>query len=294
MSAEDQGSAAPAVEGPVIITVIGQEGHPESAPAVEAKTETAPAAEAPAADATKAAGSEEPAPEESRDEKGRFKPGVQNRIDELTRARREAEREAEYWKARAQPAAPAKAAEANQPPVRENFESDDQYIEAMADYKVDQKLSQREAQQKVVQEQTSKAETWQSKMDAARAEIQDFDAIMEGADFPVANHVAELIMEHDHGPKLMHHFAQNPAEVEKLNAMSPAKAAFELGKLATKFDAAPDTASSKPAAAAPVSKAPPPAGRQVGAGRATTPALGDLSMDDYIAARKAQGAGWAR
>ena len=35
---------------------------------------------------------------QDRDDKGRFK-GVQPRIDELTRARREAEREAAYWRA---------------------------------------------------------------------------------------------------------------------------------------------------------------------------------------------------
>ena len=51
---------------------------------------------------------QEAKPEETtdrpRDEKGQFKSPVQDRIDELTRARREAEREAAYWRQRATPA----------------------------------------------------------------------------------------------------------------------------------------------------------------------------------------------
>ena len=64
-------------------------------------------------------------------------------------------------------------------------------------------------------------------------------------------------------------------------------AAIELGKLEaalTKAPAAPD---------ARTSKAPPPA-RTLGQGRSTTPALSDLSMDDYVKQRRSQGASWAR
>lgn len=302
MSAEGQAvqaavqAAAPVVtvEEPKLFQVMGQ--APAEPAEVEPKVEPAAAA---AVEVKKevVAGSEEVVEDRAqRDEKGRFKPGVQDRIDELTRARREAEREAEYWKIRAQGTAPAAkaeaAAEVKQPPARANFQSDEDYVDALADFKVDQKLAQREQKQAEVQAQVSKADSWQSKLASARTEITDFDTVMNSATEPVAAHVAELIMEHDHGAKLAHHFAQNPAELEKINEMTPAKVAFELGRLATKFEKQ-SAASSEPAAAA-VSKAPAPAGRTVGAGRSTTPALGDLSMEDYIKTRKAQGAGWAR
>lgn len=288
MSAEAQvaATAAPADAGPQIITVMGQDGHVDQ-PEVKADKP----AEAPAA---KVAGSEEQHDDENHDDKGRAKPGVQTRIDELTRARREAEREAEYWKTRAQgtAAAPAKAAEANQPPVRANYESEEAYIDALTDHKVDQKMAQREQKQAQVQAQTSAAESWQQRLDKARTEIEGFDSVMENADAPVAGHVAELIMEHDHGPKVMHHLAQHPEQLDKINSMSPAKAAFEIGRLASQFDVS--ASSSKPAAAEQVSKAPPPAARSVGSGRSTETALGDLPMEDYIAKRKSQGASWAR
>lgn len=298
MSAEDQGSAAPVEAGPTIITVVGQDGYVEpsqgegkpaevAAPVVEEKKEPV-------------AGSEEQANKDNRDEKGRFKPGVQDRIDELTRARRAAERDAEYWKTRAQSVAPAKAADAPQQPQKADFESEDAYIEALADFKVEQKLSaklaERDQQQQAAKANESRATSWQSKLEAARSEIQGFDEAMNSADTPVAAHVAELIMESDHGAKIAHYFATNPDELGKINDMPPAKAAMALGRLETKFEAktdAPAPSSSKPATDI-VSKAPPPAARNVGSGRSTETSLGDLPMDDYIARRKAQGAGWAR
>lgn len=288
MSANEQGTEAPIENGPSIITVPGQDGHvPEAAAVVEApKVEAAPKIEA--------AGSEE---DENRNSKGGRKPDLQSRIDELTRARREAERDAEYWKVRAQgSAAPAQAADTNKPPTRDQYASDEAYVEALTDHKVDQKLADklaaRDTQQAQAKASETKANSWQSKLAAARTEIPDFDTVMNSNEAPVAAHVAELIMESDHGAKVAHHFASNPEALAKLNDMSAAKVAFEIGKLEAKFEAA---SSSKPAAVVKeVSKAPPPAARTVGSGRSTTVALGDLSTEDYIAERRAQGASWAR
>jgi hypothetical protein len=329
----DQGSAAtPAVEnntpapaaateGPRIVTVLGQEGH-KADPAPTAAVPVAPAPQAPAAGSEEKTLTEEgeDGNPQDRDEKtGRFKPGVQKRIDELTRARHEAERQAAYYKGLAEaggskPAPQPQQAAEVKPPVRTDFATDDEYIDAMTDFKVEQKLQQREVQQKRVEVATEKATTWQQKVDAAKAEIPDYDAVLEAnGNMAVAPHVSEFLMEHDMGAKLVHFLATNPDVLEKLNGMTPAKAAFEIATLAGKFQTAPavtaaapgsnasapaagqdaPSASSKPAAERAVSKAPPPAASHVGAGRSTESKLEDLSMDDYVARRKAQGAGWA-
>jgi hypothetical protein len=294
---------APAVSGPVEIFVAGQE-RPE-----EASTP------APASEGTQAAsaGSEEVSTEskeetqqQERDENGRFKPrnGVQERIDEITRARRAAEREAEYWRARAQGGNPSEAQPQDkvpERPVRANFDNDEDYLEALADHKVELKLAEKEKSQQVKATQEAQASSWNSQLEAARTEITDFNEVVNSVETPVANHVAELVMESEHGAKLLYHLAKNPEVVEKLNNLSPAKTALELARIGVQFDKpasgtsneTANTASSKPAAAQ-ISKAPPPANSSVGAGRATNPSLGDLSMDDYIATRKQQGAGWAR
>lgn len=304
MSAE-QGSAAPAApsapavvdNGPTIITVAGQE-----TPALEAPTAPVTQVAEEANKEPKAAGSEEPG-EGNRDEKGRFKSnGVQDRIDELTKARREAEREAEYWRIRATGEAPGKQATPEAPakpaaPTREQFATDAEYLDAKAEYLVDQKLAQRDQQQAQAVERTQKAQSWEQKLASARSEIADFDTVMNSSEAQVAGHVAELIMEHDHGAKVAHFLAANPEALEKVNAMTPAQAAFEIGKIAAKFEAVAaekSAGSSEPAAEVKVSKAPPPASRQVGSRGATAPKLDEMSMEEYVAARKAQGASWAR
>lgn len=287
--------------GPTIITVIGQEGH---VPAVAetvieskgAETEVKVVEEV----KKEATGLEEQVETENRDEKGRYKPDAKTRIAEITRARREAERDAEYWKARAlgttaTPPAQEAAAEVKQPPTRDAFESEEEFLDALTDHKVDIKLAARDQQARQVQEQTSIATTWQDKLGAARAEIPDFDAVLADAELPVERHVAGLIMEHDQGAKVMHHFATHPEELAKINEMTPSRAAFAIADIASQFKGSETASSSKPAVVAKkVSEAPPPAARNVGSGRSTTVPLGDMSMEDYVAARKAQGASWAR
>lgn len=270
------------------ITVIGQD-----VPTPEVKTEEVKKD-------TPTAGSEEPKDleggEENRDGKGRFQKrgtGVQERIDELTRSRREAEREVEYWKIRANggQAQPAQQQTKDSRPQRESFQSDDDYQEALVDYRVEQRLAKRDQETKAVQQQSEKANSWVQRLEAARTEISDFNDVMETADAPVAAHVADLIMEHDHGPKVMYNLAQNPEMIEKLNNMPPGKAAFEIERLASQFNKPAPASSSKPAVE--VSKAPKPAAQSVGAGRSTQKDPGDMDMDEYKAYRKSQGASWA-
>lgn len=244
---------------------------------------------------TKSAGSEEVVEEQQRDPKGRFKgSGVQDRIDELTRARREAERDAEYWRTRAQgPQTPAQKADPEGRPTRENFQSDEQYQDALVDWKVDQRLKQSEQRTNANREAEKKASDFESRKAAAREEMTDFDDVVNAVETPVANHVAEAILEHPKGPQIMYQLAKQPEMIDKLNGMSPMHVAFELGEIAASAKAAlAPTTSSKPADK--VSKAPPPPARPSAAGRATIPSLDEMSMDDYVARRKQQGARWAR
>lgn len=224
-----------------------------------------------------------------RDEKGRFK-GVQPRIDELTRARREAEREAAYWRQVAQGTqSPAQAAP--QRPVPENFEKYDDYIDALTDWKAEQAVAKRMEADSTRKVAETRAQTFAERQVQARTAMPDYDEVVGGSETPIAQHVGEAILESDLGPQLAYHFAKNPDALLRLNGMNPVQAAREIGKLEA-------TLSAKPAApAAPVKKTsntPAPAGTLGTQGRATTPALQNLSMDEYMKQRKAQGARWAR
>jgi hypothetical protein len=224
-----------------------------------------------------------------RDEKGRFK-GVQPRIDELTRARREAEREAAYWRQVAQGTqSPAQAAP--QRPVPENFEKYDEYIDALTDWKAEQAVAKRMEADSTRKVAETRAQTFQERQAQFRQQAPDYDEVVASSDAPLSNHVAEVLQDSDLGPQLAYHFAKNPDVLLRLNGMNPTAAAREIGRLEA-------TLSAKPAApAAPtkkVSNTPAPAGTLGTQGRATTPALQNLSMDEYMKQRKAQGARWAR
>lgn len=225
--------------------------------------------------------------------------GFQSRIDEVTRARREAEREAAYWKARvtgedptkspAQNAAPKQPKEADYPTTQGYI---DALSEFMIDQKVDQKLAEKVAQQETAKQITSRADSWNSKLAQAKTSIPDFDSVMETAELPVGDHVSAILFEHDHGAHVVHHLALNPEVLEKLNDMSPAKVAFEIASIASKLTTVGQSVESKPVVK-PTTKAPAPAST-IGQGRTTNPSPDEMSMDDYVKMRRGQGAGWAR
>lgn len=224
-----------------------------------------------------------------RDEKGRFK-GVQPRIDELTRARREAEREAAYWKAvAAGTQSPAQAAPQRPDPA--NFEKYDDYIDALTDWKAEQAVAKRMEQDSTRKVAETRAQTFAERQTQARTVMPDYDEVVGGSDTPIANHVGEVILESELGPQLAYHFGKNPDVLLRLNSMSPTAAAREIGKLEATLSAK----SATPAAPTKkVSNTPAPAGTLGAQGRATTPNLANASMDEYMKQRKAQGARWAR
>lgn len=294
MSAVDSTPASPAPEapqGPVEITIGPAQTNLSETPKDDV-TDVVPKEVAKTTDPVNE--SDDDGEESPRDEKGRFR-GVQNRIDELTRSRREAEREAAYWKERAGGNAPvqnpAQTPAGPKAPDPSSFKTQEEYIDAVTDYKVEQKLAKKEAEQTQVKQVTDRAQSWQEKLTAARADTPDFDQIMNNADIAVANHVADLLLESDAGAKIAYHLAQNPEALEKINGMSPAKVAIELGKLeATLTKPAPEP---EPKPDVRTSKAPRPT-TPIGQGRSTTPSLADMPMEDYVKTRRSQGASWAR
>lgn len=181
--------------------------------------------------------------------KGKKKTGYQRRMDKLTKQREDAKRDADYWrtealKAKGQPE-PTKveakpAADISKMPKPDDFEKHDDYIQALTDFKVDQKLAGEKAQQR---EQALKAEQkthLKSHLDRvtefAKATPDFKDAMQDIADVRLSMTVNNAIIESEHGPQLMYEFAKNPAELERINALAPEVAARAIGRLEAKFE----------------------------------------------------------
>lgn len=226
--------------------------------------------------------------EQLRDEEGRFKGSVQDRIDKLTLARRTAERERDAAVAQLQKANTGSNAAPTSKPTADQFEDYGDYVEALTDWKVaDRERTNNTARATTAAEtaETHRQEEWGAKIGAAKASIADFDAVMDKADTPTLPHVAQALMDADRGPELLYHLAQNPDLVGKLNDMSPYRAAIELGKLEATLEAPAEKPKPRETS---TSKAPAPI-TPVQPGSSASKDPSKMSMDEYAAFRKANG-----
>ena len=227
-----------------------------------------------------------------RDERGRFK-GVQPRIDELTRARREAEREAQYWRAVAEGKNGDPAGKPVEKPTPDKFNDYGEFVEALTDWKAEQAAARLLEQRAQATQRDARETTWVERQTQARQTMPDYDQVVGASDVPIARHVADNIVESEHGPALAYHFARNPQALTRLNQMPPMQAAREIGRLEASL--ASSTAAQAPAApAVRTTQAPTPARTSAAQGRSTSVDPARMTMDEYQAYRAKAGARWAR
>lgn len=228
---------------------------------------------------------EESAPsEEEQDgadpDKPKGKGGFQRRIDKLTAKIHELEGRL------ATPAAQPKAEETKpaapqDKPKLESFDSYDAYVEALTDWKLEQREKARreaEAKDKAEAEVQAKLSTWEQSQKAAREKHDDYDDALESvAHIKVPREIQRAIVESDQKAELAYHLAKNPGELERIVALEPLKAAIEIGKLEAKLTQPP--AEPKPR----VSAAPKPPKPVT---PVATPTKTIYDADDYQAYRK--------
>lgn len=126
-------------------------------------------------------------------------------------------------------------------PKPDDFDSHEDYVEALTDWKLDQRDKARKAEEekaKLETEQKSILQTHQERMDAFAATMPDFvetiqDMVAEGIRLSVA--VDELIVSSEHGPALLYQLAKNPKELARINALGPLAAAREIGRMEAKL-----------------------------------------------------------
>lgn len=136
------------------------------------------------------------------------------------------------------------ADETNGRPTQAQFANVDDYVEAMADWKLSQRDQATRQQQQQEQSRSLNSRTESIYAEAAKEPGFDREAFDE---LPLTQPIAAALIESDAPAKLMAHLAANPDEVERIAGLSPARQAAEIGKLEAKIASAPK-----------VSKAPPP------------------------------------
>lgn len=232
---------------------------------------------------------------------------VQERINEITAKRREAERladerarDAEYWRGVAEGRiAPPQQQQAEpsdgkpDPNGYEFGEADPRYIEDLTDWKVDQKLektlTERDQRQQVTAQLDKLEQTYTANVEKTREEIPDYDdkvtKTAARGEWPCPPVVALAAKESDVGPKVLYHLATNREEAVAISQLSPIEQAIAFGRLEGRFLNQPETPKPNIATNAPE----PPQQRTKGGQFAPSGRLDDRqSQEDWLRARNAQ------
>jgi len=191
-------------------------------------------------------------------------PKLEKRFSELTKARKEAEARAEELEKRLvaieSKQAPIQEPESNRKPTPDDFKDAFEYAEALADWSAEQALARRdqEIKQKEVQaKRETVIQTWQQKLEATKAELPDYEVMVQSSSMSVNDTVRDAIVESDVGPRILYELASNDELAEKLSTMTTAGALKLIGKLEAQFEKTEAPVAGKKTVAA-KSKAPEP------------------------------------
>jgi hypothetical protein len=180
----------------------------------------------------------EAAPAEQKGEAAKVPDGVQQRINEITRKRREAERRADN--------AERKLKEFQSRDTSQmSFEDESAHrtLDLMRREQID---TDREAAQELA------AEAYQARVEIAVQDYPDYHAVTSNPSLQITPAMAEVIYDSDLGPALAYHLGKNPAEAAKIAQLNPASQAAALGRLEARISAPKPTPKPSPKPVNPV------------------------------------------
>lgn len=146
---------------------------------------------------------------------------------------------------------PQPQAEPDAKPARREGEADDDYLERLTDWKLEQR--EKKAAREKEAENARKMYERTEKMYAEASKLGDFDRDAFD-DLPMTKPMVEALIDSDNGPLLMKYMADNPDDIERIARLSPARQAAELGKIEAKLAEAPRKQTSAPDPITPVRK----------------------------------------
>lgn len=181
--------------------------------------------------------------------------GVEKKIKKLTSKISAKDQEIEFWKSQAMKAGgqkepqqietPKKEADPSDKPKAENFDSHEEYVEALTDWKLEQREKAKEAkaqQEQIKKQHETQIQTFQDKVKSFAEKHDDFQDLMEEVnDIPMSIAVQEGIVSSEFGPELMYELAKNRSEYERICKLAPIAAARELGKIEARLSKAAES-----------------------------------------------------
>ena len=177
------------------------------------------------------------------DDDHRVPKGVQKRIDRLTQEKYRLRAELEFLRSQQpQPQQAQPAQQAQQPsqaPKLEQYNSIEEYLDALADHKASQKFDhlakEREAKESQTRQQKEAAklhEGYTKQTEQARQAYEDFDDVVQDPDLPISQAMAEAILRSSNGADVAYYLGKNPDQAARIASLDPFSAAVEIGRIA--------------------------------------------------------------
>lgn len=234
-------------------------------------------------------------------DKPKQKNGYQKRIDKLRARLTQAEQRALEAEARANAKEQERLAQtqdtkatetksADGRPNPDNFETNAEYIDALTDWKLDQKEKQRaekEEKQKITQTYEQLGKSYNESVEAFKAKTKDWADVWEDvAHVKVSPIVESEILHSELKAELAYEIAKNPAEFERINSLPATQAIKAIGIIEDRLKRSKSEEKPKPEAKK-QTKAPPPLA-SVSGNTSVAKSLHDMDPDEYIKARQAE------
>jgi hypothetical protein len=181
---------------------------------------------------------------------------------------------------------PTPAVNTSGKPQLDNYDDYEQYNEALMDWKLAEKDTQKTVNDLAKSEEAERQErinNFAQKANVFRAEKADFDEVANAPEiakvYGQAPHLADIVESSEAGPEIAYYFGNNPDIAAKIGSMPPYQAAIEIGKLEAKVQTAPKPKN--------ITQAPTPISTVGGGHDPAEKSVDDMSQAEYEAARKA-------
>ena len=160
--------------------------------------------------------------------------GVKKRIDKITRQKYEAVAEANRLKAELEQMR-AQLAPKQEPPDISNFDTFEEYSDALAEYKYQQKIQQVQSQQTQQTQAQKNAQEWVAKVEKVRSVAPDFDdAFSNVANIEFAPMALEAVAQHPKGAEIAYMLGKDVSEAYRIAALPPSLQLMAIGEIAAK------------------------------------------------------------
>ncbi len=165
--------------------------------------------------------------------------GVGKRIDELTRLRRDAERERDHWRELAMrqqaPQPEPQKPVSHTPKTLADFEFNEaeyqSYLFEQATAKATEAARRELEAERTRRAQAERKNAFTKRESAFAKDNPDYMEVTRDPRVPISAEMAEAIAESEDGPALAYFLAKNLDEADRLSALSPSAQARELGRI---------------------------------------------------------------